>query len=554
MNKPQSSNFLTYLDLFRIASRYLAFETRRIQFIIFYTILVGILTVTASILIQFVVNEIAFTGQSYPLIILSGILVGTLLFNTTVQLIRKILVELIQQRILIRVTFAATDALTRLPLGKEETIRNHLVHRFFDVFSYQKSMTILLIDGVGTIIFSLVGSLIILFYHPILFLLNLIIIAGLLTIIHYFLQPALETNYQQSTAKYDLSQWLSELADQRSFFWSTQLRNVSINLADEKVSSYLMARKNHFRIVVWQAGWLYLLQAFGASLFLIFGGYLVLSGQMQLGQLVASESILVALLYNISQFSYTLDAGYDMVVASQKLDQLLDCYQNKEHRTYLHSSIKIKHPWQLKIGTYQNEKSIQIFHSGEIIFLEGFKQSDKHSFILDILGQSEAKPNFRITLEDIEISTISETWINENILFLDRPFRIGKELRKELLMYQPENSREEFPRILADIQRLWPETILNSPTIENNARLSLARLLFVPHKIIIIDQLLDFLSEQEMIFYLELAQKYLGEKIVICLSPSWFSWLQTINRYQNQITFNLNLNKIRELNYGYLEN
>jgi ABC-type bacteriocin/lantibiotic exporter with double-glycine peptidase domain len=503
---------LNYRELFLTTTKFLQFEGREIRYIIYYTAVVGLIGFASTVIIQFIVNELSFTGQAYPLLLLSFLIIVLLGFNTILQLIRKIIIELIQQRMLIRATFAAADALGFATVDRFESSRTELVHRYFDVFNYQKAMTKLLMDGIGVVIFTLLGTILISFYHPFLFGLTLAIIATFLFIVFYFFDDALKTNYDQSTQKYKISSWLAQVAESRSLFWNSRTHPFILDQTDREVGNYLRARQSHFRILVTQQGSLYVLQALGAGLFLSVGGALVLTGQMQIGQLVAAESVLIALLYNLADFGKTLDNTYDMVTASQKLDQLLnlgdynlkiglvDSISCDPHLIIEGKSPLLKEPFQLK--------------NGDVVKFKGASAEERRQLFYFLLGL-EINAQFKVTLNNTDIQNLNDHWKRENIFLIDRAFLYDTDLKSNLSLmkdFVPTDTQALLTQQLSEYAQLKIETKMLP-----NARLHIAisRAFFTSAKIVLIDSLFQELSEKDKLFYLELFKKYSRDKVIL---------------------------------------
>lgn len=507
-----AKNKLSYRDLFVISTKFLQFEGREIRYIVYYTAVVGIIGFASTVIIQFIVNELSFTGQSYPLILLSFLIIMLLSFYTILQLIRKVIIELIQQRMLIRASFGAVDSLGFAALNRSDQCRTDLVHRYFDVFAYQKAMTTLLMDGIGVVIYTVLGTILISFYHPFLFGLALVIIAVFLFIVTYFVDDALATNYDQSTQKYKISSWLSLVAESRSLFWNSRTHPFVLEQTDIEVKDYIKARQTHFRLVVMQQGSLYVLQAVGAGLFLSVGGALVLTGQMQIGQLVAAEAVLITLLYSLTSFGKTLDNAYDMVTASQKLDQLLnagdynlnsgivDLVSCENGLTIEGQSPLLTQPLSLK--------------NGDVVRLQGASAEDRRQLFYVLFGMERGK-DFDIVINNIEIQNLNDHWKRENIFLIDRALIYDTDLRSNLSLIK------NF--VPSETQALLTQSISGHSLLEDQYKLSpiarlhigISRVFFTSAKIVLIDSIFQELSEKDKTFYIELFQKHNSDKIII---------------------------------------
>ncbi len=81
-----------------------------------------------------------------------------------------------------------------------------------------------------------------------------------------------------------------------------------VDQANTLTGSYLMARENHFRIVFRQFGFALLTQALASTVLLGLGGWLVISGQLTLGQLVAAELIVTVILGSFAKLGKQLES------------------------------------------------------------------------------------------------------------------------------------------------------------------------------------------------------------------------------------------------------
>ena len=90
------------------------------------------------------------------------------------------------------------------------------------------------------------------------------------------------------------------------------------------LEEYLSYRAKHFRILIRQIVGSFALQAVASSALLGIGGWLVISRQLTLGQLVASELIVAGMLSAFTKFGKQLEVFYDLCAAIDKLGVLVD--------------------------------------------------------------------------------------------------------------------------------------------------------------------------------------------------------------------------------------
>lgn len=102
-------------------------------------------------------------------------------------------------------------------------------------------------------------------------------------------------------------------------FNSKQMQNYASTRTNSLTGHYIDARKRHFKHLFSQICYLLLLYVFGNSILLFISGYLVLKGQLSLGQLVATELIFSSIFANFAKSGSYLESFYDLQASCEKL-------------------------------------------------------------------------------------------------------------------------------------------------------------------------------------------------------------------------------------------
>jgi ABC-type bacteriocin/lantibiotic exporter with double-glycine peptidase domain len=98
----------------------------------------------------------------------------------------------------------------------------------------------------------------------------------------------------------------------------------NLNQNDKSVNNYLSAREKHFKILVQQYGYLIAFKVVIALALLIVGGLLVLNQQMNIGQFVAAEIIILLILNSVEKLILSLEIFYDVLTSIEKIGQITD--------------------------------------------------------------------------------------------------------------------------------------------------------------------------------------------------------------------------------------
>jgi len=124
--------------------------------------------------------------------------------------------------------------------------------------------------------------------------------------------------------------WLEEVARYPRLFKGPSGLALAGLRTDELARNYLEARAWHFRVLMRQIIGLLTLEVLATAALLIVGGGLVLSQQLTLGQLVASELIVSAVVASFAKLGKQFEAWYDALAAVDKLGHLVDFETDRE--------------------------------------------------------------------------------------------------------------------------------------------------------------------------------------------------------------------------------
>jgi len=304
-------------------------ERADIGLVVLFSVVTGFLYLASPLTVDAVVNNISFGGQQpvylQSLLILAGMMLVFLLALGVVSAVQYFVVELIQQRIFVRLAADFSCRLPRLQFGALESARRpELVNRFLDVVTVQKSSAYLMLDGVNVVLATLIGLLVLAFYHPFLLAFDLVLIVGLLLVLFPLGRHGVRTSIQESYAKHSVAGWLEQVVMFPLLFKNASAAAFSRERTDRLVDTYITARRAHFRVLIRQILGLMALEAIASAMLLALGGLLVLQGQLTLGQLVASELIVSAIVASIVRLGKHLENWYDSLAAIDKLGSVID--------------------------------------------------------------------------------------------------------------------------------------------------------------------------------------------------------------------------------------
>jgi ABC-type bacteriocin/lantibiotic exporter with double-glycine peptidase domain len=374
--------------------RLLNLDKKDITQLFFYAIFAGLISLSLPLGIQAIINFIQSGRVSVSWIVLIFLVVVGVAFVGILSLMQLRITENLQQKLFIRSSF---EFAYRLPKIKFEEIYNtyppELANRFFDTLTIQKGTSKLLLDFSAALLQITFGILLLSLYHPF-FIVFGILLAFLLYIIFKFsFNSGLETSLKESKFKYKVVAWLQEMARNNFSFRKQTNFNFALQKNDSIVSDYLTYREKHFNIIKRQFTQLIVFKIIITASLLLIGGFLVLNQQMNIGQFVAAEIVILTVINSVEKIILGLETFYDVLTSVEKIGQITDlnleelsdidsnsCYTNIELQT---ENVKFKFP-DSKISVLE-DITLKI-NQGEKIVLSGENGSGKSTLIRLLSG------------------------------------------------------------------------------------------------------------------------------------------------------------------------
>lgn len=302
-----------------------ASEKSAITYLYIYAVLMGIISLSLPLGIQSIVSFIA-TGQvSASVVVLISLLIVGILLTGGLQVMQLWLVEFIQQRIFAKTAF---EFAFRIPRLKLENLRQHyppeLVNRFFDTISLQKGFAKILVDFSTAVIQIVFGLILLSFYHPYFIFLGIIVIVVLLLILRITGPKGIKSSLTESKFKYKLVNWLEEVARAQTTFRLSGYSNLPLDKTNGFVSNYLHARRQHFGVLMTQYFGFVGFKTLITGSLLILGCILVVQQEINIGQFVASEIIIILIMTAVEKIIIKLENVYDVLTSLDKIGMVTD--------------------------------------------------------------------------------------------------------------------------------------------------------------------------------------------------------------------------------------
>lgn len=310
---------------FRRLLRLLGQYRREIRYVILYAVVVGLINLTLPLGVQAIIGMIAGGAMSASWAVLVLFVCVGAFFAGILRIMQLSLMENLQRRVFVD---ASMEFAVRIPrLNLELLHKEHLpelVNRFFDTLTLQKGLPKLLIEGSTAILQILLSLLLLSFYHSTFVLGSLLLLLVLSALFYFTTALGIKSSIQESKQKYKLAFWLEELGRIAATFKLAGNTPFPIERADELTVAYLEAREKHWRILLTQFVSSVVFRVLVLGGFLILGSLLVMDNQLNIGQFVAAEILVLFIIDSIDKLILLHETGYDVLTATDKLGEVTD--------------------------------------------------------------------------------------------------------------------------------------------------------------------------------------------------------------------------------------
>ncbi len=303
----------------------LKLDKKDVRQVFYYAIFAGVVSLSLPLGIQAIINLLQSAQISSSWIVLVILVTLGVVFVGILQLMQMRIIENIQQKIFTRSSFEFSY---RFPKIKMSELRNYyppeLANRFFDTLTVQKGLSKILVDFPAAILQIIFGLMLLSFYHPFFIIYGLLLVLLIYVVFKFSAQRGLDTSLDESKRKYRVAHWLQEVARSVLSFKLSGKTSLALNKNDLLVSDYLDARESHFRILIQQFAKLIGFKVLVTAGLLVIGGFLVLEQQMNIGQFVAAEIIILLVITSVEKLILGLETFYDVLTSIEKLGQVVD--------------------------------------------------------------------------------------------------------------------------------------------------------------------------------------------------------------------------------------
>lgn len=400
-------------------------EKKEITAIYFYAILSGIIQLSLPLGIQTIINfsQAAAGNSQLPasILLLIFIVLGGIFISGVLQVNQIKIVEKIEQSIFTNYSLGFVNKIPKIEVAEVDKYHlPELMNRFFEVITLQKGLSKLLLDIPLAVIQILFGLLLLSFYNTIFIALGLLLFLVLYLILKYTTQKGLVASYNESEHKYEVASWLEEIARSYKTFKISSQNNFHLKKADKLVTQYLVSKTKHFQILKFQYWSLIGFKLLISAIMLIIGAILLVNQQLNIGQFIAAEIVILLILSAVEKLILNLEVGYNILTGIEKLDSIKS--KNEETSGTLNFPLNpAGTEIDIKDLCLQNDKQKHLIDNisftiqpGEKVCIMGEGGAGK-SLLLELIGGTIKNYTGTINVNKIPLNNLNQKEFRKNI-------------------------------------------------------------------------------------------------------------------------------------------
>lgn len=387
------SGYRSAAAVFRSFLSLLHLDRKDISAIYLFAILAGLVQLSLPLGIQTIIGFVLAGSLSASIVVLIIlVLLGTFL-SGLLQVRQLQLIEKLKQKLFVRYSLEFAGRLPRLDVEK---LDNHhlpeLMNRLFEIPSLQKGIEKVLLDIPTSIIQIVLGLVLLSFYHPVFIAFGAVLLIIIVLILRLTSQRGFSASLEASDYKYKVAAWLQDMARMIKSFKYARNSVIHLQRTDEMVTGYLQARTHYFRILLTQA-WSFIgFKTLITAAMLIVGATLLVDQQINIGQFIAADIVILTIINSIEKLIVNLDKIYDSFTSLEKMNIVTEAVIEKEGQLELPATttgVSVVFD-KVNFAYPDNEKVLHnisfTVQAGNMVLIKGASGSGKSSLLRLLTG------------------------------------------------------------------------------------------------------------------------------------------------------------------------
>lgn len=409
-------------------------ESNYYSLAVVYGIGISVLSLALPISVQMLVNTIANTGLTTPLVVLSVTLFVLLLMASLLNALRIHLMDLFGRRFYARmVSEIALRSVYALNPYFEDDSNGALFNRYFDIIIVQKTAPNLLVGGFTVILQVIFGFALVSMYHPVFLAITVVMILLIWLVWAIWGGRAIKSAVDVSHKKHAAAAWLEGMGASNGFFKSAGHIEHALRRTEEATRTYMDSHERHFRHQFSQTVSFLLLYAIASAGILGLGGWLVIQGELSLGQLVAAELVLSFAFLGLSQLGIYMGYFYELCGAVDELQLFMDVELEEPEKSDEAFEGDAAIDFVNATGDARGHRSTLNFsiHSGARV-LATVQTDGEQRVCVEFLKRHKPPESGYVALGGQDIRGVKAHELRRHIIVLDRPNAIEMTIREYL--------------------------------------------------------------------------------------------------------------------------
>lgn len=274
----------------------------------------GLMYLALPLGIQAIITYVMAGRFTASLVVLCSLTIIAIIFIGIFQIWSMRITETLHQRIIGTLT-DRVNALVSAEGGSTEMLST--LNKYLEIVTLQKGISKILLDFSFSIISIFIGLLILPAYSFWFLIFTILLGLAFFFIIIYYGRKGIESNIRTSNEKYGLLET----------FQKNDLTALPLTEQTElRLTNYYAERNNYYHILENQLRGIIIIKIIFISILLFFGAYLVQSGDLTIGQFVASEIIIFLVINAVEKLVGSLNTFYDINTALYKIESMFKAH------------------------------------------------------------------------------------------------------------------------------------------------------------------------------------------------------------------------------------
>ena len=275
------------------------------------SVLQGLVYLLIPLGVQGIITYTMAGRFSASLVLLAIITILAVLFVGLFKLWQMRINETLHEKIFASLTKKIENLLNNTVSKTDISLK---INQFFEVVTLQKGISKILLEFSFAVISLLFGLIILPIYSSWFLIFTVLMGVTFYLVLHNYGQKAVESSIKTSKNKYNLA----------AFFQSycLSIGNKETLNTDNELDEYLKNRQKYYSILEAQYKVILIFKVIFVTILLFAGAYLVQIGELNIGQFVASELIILLVINSVEKLVTNLSTVYDLITALHKVEEI----------------------------------------------------------------------------------------------------------------------------------------------------------------------------------------------------------------------------------------